>query len=225
MFVFLKTSGMEPNTKKRNSSIELLRILCIFGILLMHTYSVRDSNNSTLLNDSIGMLIGTICNTGVSCFVLISGFYGLNFKKRRFVEIIILTTVYSLIVSLIGNGFSGYHIFKALLAIPFYNTHWFISCYLVLMVLSPYIEVVIQGIDKIQYAKLLIFLFIVLSVIPIFLNVGYDSAIINRYGKNLSYFIFLYLIGRYIQFYWHKRLPLLTIWGGAFFDDSIDYCT
>lgn len=61
----------------RNSSIELLRLLAIFGIVVMHI-------NGPLLDSAFGLnsiwvqLENSIFNCGVSVFVLISGYFGIR---------------------------------------------------------------------------------------------------------------------------------------------------
>ena len=186
--------------QERNSSIELLRIICIFFILLMHALPHDDVS---LFNKFLRYPIN-IGNIGVSCFILISGYYGIKFKGFRFIQLILLTTLYSLITFFLNYGWSlNLSTLKAMLVIPLYN-NWFITCYLFLMLLSPYIEIFISNCEIKKLKQLLIILFIGFSLIPTALNTPYYTIITNG-GKCLIYMIFIYLVGRYIRKREEKR--------------------
>ena len=64
--------------RERNSSIEILRILAMLGIVIMHT-------NGTVMEHSVGwnqiwtQIENGIFNAGVSIFVLISGYFGIRY--------------------------------------------------------------------------------------------------------------------------------------------------
>ena len=61
----------------RKSGIELLRILCMFGIVYMHTFgSMLETVHGG--NMALAVFENALFNCGVSCFVLISGYFGIN---------------------------------------------------------------------------------------------------------------------------------------------------
>lgn len=184
---------------KRNSSVELLRIFCIIGIIIMHILGpVRSYSNSF---NSIAILIcNTIFNTGVSIFVLISGFYGIKFNLKRlfgiWIQVLVCSILSFFIISIFNSGFNYADLIKSLVPI-ITNKYWFITCYLMLYIFSPYLNKFTESISKKDYKSLLVILFIILSVIPTFKKMG----ILSADGKDFYYFIFLYLIGRYISLY------------------------
>lgn len=95
---------------------------------------------------------------------------------------------------------------KTLLVIPLYK-NWFITCYLLLMLFSPYIDDLIQSLSKKKFRNLLVFSLICFSILPTFSNSAYYT-VITAGGKNLTYFMFIYLIGRYIRIYYHEiKIP------------------
>ena len=51
--------------KERSSSFELLRLLCIFGILVMHTFAGIDTTVSTQ-NLLLQIFCNSLFNTGVT---------------------------------------------------------------------------------------------------------------------------------------------------------------
>jgi len=189
--------------KSRNSSFELLRIIAIIFIGFMHSMGIAYKGQLSEANSLLGDVLNAVCNTGVSCFILISGYYGIRFKAGRFLQLCILTTLYSIFVTLLNsNGNIDYidlSFYKALFVIPRYG-NWFMACYLITMLLSSYINNFVENLEKHKYYHLLLLLFIVLSVVPI-LFPRPDSPIMDNYGggKNLVYFLFVYMTGRYVR--------------------------
>ena len=186
--------------KQRNSSFELLRIICILIILLLHTNSHVDRGDMSLFNVRLSDFFSSIGEVAVVCFILISGYFKVTLKWEQFIRLIILTTVYSVILYFSLFGFSSINLIefcKKLFVIPLYY-NWFICCYLVLMLLSPFINQFCEICDKKNFTRLIVFLVIPFSVIPTMFNSSYHF-ILSDGGKCLTYFIFLYLTGRYIR--------------------------
>ena len=191
--------------RDRNSSIELLRIISITLIVLMHSMGMV-KNPMSDINTAIGMLIGTVGNTGVTIFILISGYFGIKYKTHRFVQLFLITTTYTIIVTTINShGALGIHTLKAALVVPLYG-NWFIACYLITMLLSPFVNEFTDNLEKRHFTTLLIIGFVMLNLIPTIFNSAYDNAVLIVGGKNLTYFIYVYLIGRFIKL--HKDICL-----------------
>ena len=72
--------------KERNSSIEMLRILAMLGIVIMHT-------NGAVMEHGAGtgfawtQIENGIFNVGVSIFVLISGYFGIRRSTQKLIEL------------------------------------------------------------------------------------------------------------------------------------------
>lgn len=73
-------------SKVRNSNFELLRIICIFGIISMHSFGAF-LHTAIGASRFYGTLINSVFNMGVSCFMLISGYFGIRFSVRKFVTL------------------------------------------------------------------------------------------------------------------------------------------
>ena len=194
---------MTKSNIQRSSNFELLRIVSILLILYMHSFAMGGSQTMSDFNHYIGHVIGSVGNIGVTCFILISGYFGSRFKIERFLQIILLTTVYSIFVTLVNNGLTmNMEVLKAMLVIPLYN-NWFIACYLLLMVLSPFINKFVEQLEKNDYKKLLLIGLLFLSIIPTCFNSA-NKTIITGGGKCLIYMLFIYAVGRYIKLYADK---------------------
>ena len=104
----------------RNSNFEMLRIVAILCIVVMHSSSFvnPDDYNFLLLK-----LIGAIGNAGVSCFILISGYYGIRFRWEKFLRLVYLTTIYSIVVTIVNEyeNLSLSSLAKSFLVVPLYN--------------------------------------------------------------------------------------------------------
>ena len=207
-----------PKSLNRNSSIELLRIICILSILAMHIYGNLEYNRLSEFNKLLIYPIN-IGNFAVSTFILISGYYGIKFKEFRFIQLILLTTLYSIIVYFFNNGFNlDFNFIKACLIIPLYN-NWFIICYLFLMLSAPYIDILLNNMGKGQLKHLLVIFFIGFSLLPTIFNTPYYTILYDG-GKCFTYMLYVYIVGRYIRFYGDKnvskKFSLVTFFLSAF---------
>ena len=163
--------------KSRNSNFELLRILAIFFIILMHTAGMTAGSERCFTNVAFGTAIGCIGNMGVTIFVLISGYFGIKFRAERFVQLCILTTFYSVFVCLINTDWQlTDDVFKSFLVIPLYN-NWFISCYLITMLLSPFINDFAEKLEKHRFIGLITVLFLTFNLLPTFFNTPYYTVL------------------------------------------------
>ena len=94
-------------------------------------------------------------------------------------------------------------VLKAVLWVPRYF-NWYISCYLALMLVSGYLNDFCARLDEKGYAKLLAILFVLLSVLPMFVSA--TDVFLNKSGQCLTYFLYAYLIGRFVRL--HKDVTL-----------------
>lgn len=181
----------------RNSSIELLRIISIFFIVMMHICALLDYDNSLLSNKLFLIIVNSTGNIGVSCFVFISGYYGVNFKIRKFVYLVSISLLYIWFVELLIGRYDNLlkYVVQSLPACKM----WFISCYMILMLLSKYLNKFAETLTAIEYKKMLMISCVIFCVVPMLFKTGDNNVILHFGGKNLSYFMFLYLIGRYIK--------------------------
>lgn len=60
----------------RNSNHELLRMIAMYMIIFIHANMYLNYFCSGSVRTICNGLVNGICNIGVSCFILISGYYG-----------------------------------------------------------------------------------------------------------------------------------------------------
>lgn len=180
-----------------------MRIVSILLIVSMHVIGFAGSKGElSLYNTYFRFFIGAIGNLGVSCFVLISGYFGVKFSWKKFVFITLLTTVYACLAAFCNSGFTtNRDCIMALTTVPRYF-NWYITCYIILMMLSGYLNSFINNLSKYSFQKLLVILFVVMSLLPMFVSA--TETVLVRSGQCLTYFIYVYFIGRYLRLH-HDR--------------------
>lgn len=190
----------------RNSSIELLRIIAMI-MIVFHHFAYHggfewEGSSASITRFWYNFIImgGKI---GVDVFVMISGYYLINdssgpLKLNKLVKFLGQVFFYSMAIYLISALTGVYEVgmksfIKALFPITFAQW-WFASAYFVLYLLHPFLNRLLQGIDKSLYQKFLLLLVVCWSVIPTFTTSSYQS-------NSLLWFITLYSISGYIRLY------------------------
>lgn len=189
----------------RNSNLELLRILAMFMIVLIHA-------NMYLFQFVIGPgavffngMVNGICNIGVSCFILISGYFGMKPDLGKFVRMECMMITWSLVETALlcitmPQQMQGAALLEQLVKsfLPFITRkYWFYSCYVCLLFLSGYIQRLIDALKREEFERLLLLLLVLFSVLP---TLFYFELVPDN-GKGLVQMIMVYMIGRYIRMY------------------------
>ena len=215
----------ENQTKRldnyRNSSIELLRIIAMMGVVILHynngqmgggfQYVREGSINQMVLFLSESLFIGS-----VNLFVMISGYFLCKTQKRRFIKVV------ELVVQVLAFS-EGFYLLRVISGTMSFSVgefllnlipkNYFVILYATLYFISPYFNLMIDKISKQQYQKLLILLMALFSIWTIgidylegFLGITLNgSSTIGCYGSQAGYtivnFAMMYMIGAYIRIY------------------------
>lgn len=189
--------------KQRESNFELLRIACILIIILSH-YSVHGGFEIDRISNYFNKLF--ICTSGlgeigVDCFVIISGYFlvSASFNVRKLLRLELELLSYSIGIDIIFYIYNMQFptrddvIFSIMPALT--DKNWFLSVYMLLYMLSPFINQYIKLITKENLKKLIALLGATYIVIPTVTS--YTLGGFNH----ISLFITFYLIGAYIRIY------------------------
>lgn len=180
----------------------------VHGMAIFKSCDLTHLSQIEIVNYGIVQLLVYLTSISVNCFILISGYFTINSKQvnyNRIIKIWFQTFFYSSII---------YLLLSAIGTIPFKITteiktllpvitkqYWFITCYIPLMLISPYINRIIVGNSrKDNFKNLLILSSITLTFISFntfYIPIGF----INTYGHNIFWFIYLYIVGGYIRLY------------------------
>jgi len=205
--------------KTRASNIELLRICCMLMIIAGHVMIMHETQFSLTNSDEIIDLLfrGTFC-VAVNAFILISGFFGVQFKKERLFHLVIQTFFYSAMFMIMAV-LLGWHIFNprkdffAFLPI-LTKQYWFVTCYVVLYIISPWLNIWVDSLERLIYKKFLVVGFFIVYLWPTCSFLINSPRFINDSGYGIVNFIYLYMLGRYIRLYFVNRYTLKFYWGG-----------
>lgn len=194
---------MKMENKTRNSNIELLRIVLMTCILcwhvLVHGYGFANIGNEGFvyrLNMPLTLVLSCLLAPATYTFVFISGYFGLHFHWRKFVELLLGCIVVSVggSIFLYGQGRNDIiDLWRSFFPIYPQGCWWFMTAYIWLYMLSPLID---EGIRNLGQRKLrnLVLLF------SIFLSVGI-LTMQKSVGSDLGGVLTIYLIGRYMRLY------------------------
>jgi surface polysaccharide O-acyltransferase-like enzyme len=194
---------------KRVASLDLLRVICMYLIVMVHFiyHGIKGNNISFnvlqlkgILEYSLFEVLYLISCIGVDCFVLISGYFLIERSKFRLASLIklwFLVAFYSNLLYIISCliGIAEFSI-KVLLSFSFpiiSNRYWFISQYFALMLLAPFLSYSAKILNKKAYLLLLLLFFVICFQYP------YGHIYTN--GESILWFLFLYLVAGYIKLY------------------------
>ena len=189
--------------KIRQSNFELMRIISMFFIVIWHIIVHGGLLNNTIgVNHFLIQLILCIIVVHVNSFILISGFfqYSKNFSLKKFLSVFNAAWFYKACIMIIFVVFGIITISKwdfVETILPLDIGYWFIATYLVLYLLSPFLNKVINNISKDEFQKLILILFICFSLLP-FITMQEELA---NNGSNIINFVMLYFVGAYLSKY------------------------
>lgn len=162
--------------KERNSNIEALRVLAMVFIVISH-YSVHGSIKSMDLEFGFNKFLIDSTNyglIGVAIFVMITGYYLIEseFKVKRVVNIVLQTLFYTMGLFVIfcildNDNFSVINLFKNMFPV-IGQRYWFVTNYVILCFLSPFINKMLNIINRKQFILLLIVITFYFIIAPSF---------------------------------------------------------
>lgn len=198
---------------KRRSNLELLRIFSILLIITFHYAYKGGFNFGTALSGN--MLLIKTCwmfgEVGVNLFVLLTGYFMVTgtFRWRKLVLLLAQVFFYhmaTLCVYIYVWGAESYQItdLKGVFTTFFpvlSNRYWFITAYIILYVLSPYLNKLVQALSQVEHRRLLVTLLLLFCVIPTVFGVVYNNTETLLYYNRLIWMGVVYLMGAYIRLY------------------------
>ena len=199
----------------RKSNLELLRIVSVLIIILSHYvgHSGFDFAGEGFSFNRLFIESFRLGAVGVDIFILISGYFLVTaeFKFSKLIKLecevlfysILLGVVFFFTTDLVGMKELVFSFLPSLS-----NSYWFISTYLLLYLLSPFINKMIHAIGQKGHARLLVILYAVYVLIPTVTNLTLAGT------SNIMLFLLLYLTAAYYRLYdgplGQKLLPIFS---------------
>lgn len=189
----------------RLSNIELLRILCMFGVLMVHAdFGALDIPTKQELIDKTGFCISrtffeSFAIVAVNTFVLLSGWFGIRFKLETLAKLIFqclffTCIIYSLYITF-GGGTVTVEGVKSCIMLT--KNVWFVKCYIGLFLLSPVLNSFVEHSDRKTFKYVIIYFFVFQSVFGWI----FEAQDWIQNGYSAWSFIGLYLLARYVKVY------------------------
>lgn len=199
---------MGTTEKKRLAQYELLRVIAMFGVLMNHVfnYGLHIYDDFTLdVSSGDGFMLWSILELmkltalpSVNCYILITGYFLINSTQWRLKGIWkVWSTTWFYAVSIyllaVATGLCPFQWAELLQhATPLYsNSYWFVTSYIALMFLAPFLSWGLQRLSQRQYQVLLILGFIICF-----------QFFLGQYvmdNQQILLFVYLFVIGGYIR--------------------------
>lgn len=212
--------------EKHNGKIELLRVISMLQILILHYLLLGGVLDSVVRSHGIryylAWLFEAFSYVAVNVFVIISGYFlsqSKTFNLGKLLIIILQCWIYSVGIYMIGCTCGVVHFYLPTLVTAYLlplisGKWWFVSCYIVLYGISPFLNVLHTNLSKKQHLVMIFILGTVFSIIPSVVFWVENTIGVNG-GYSLIWFIFLYLLAAYIRKYshkWNQRIPWFIIY-------------
>ena len=179
---------------KRNSTIELLRMFFMLGIVFLHAF-YHGSNGNIEWIYSLGkdnstayqLSLYSLSRIGVTGFMFISGYYGIKMNAQRIYKFLSMVIFYFIVVAVLcSQGFGG--IIKGV--IHAWDAWWFVASYFMICILSPILN---AGLDRLSQRD---FLYVVLGILT-YTYLGHFIVGLDSHDTELL--LSIYIIARYVR--------------------------
>lgn len=198
--------------KERQSNIELLRLICMF-MILMHHFAVNvwypglvSCEPQSTIGGNIVLLSHCFFFIGVNCFVLISGYFTIKTSLRGFLHLYGFYVFYAMLIALtqyFGDGqFASmplsvkcFHIAVHSMMPWDNNNFWFLNAYLGLFMMAPMLNAAIDNLTKSAYIRILV----LLTILNVLFGNFFSIDLLNTWGFSVAQFVYLYVIGGYLR--------------------------
>lgn len=192
--------------RTRNYGIDLLRIALMFFIVIGHLFvhtGIREEvavySGKWIFTWSMQSI--TVC--AVNCFILITGYYmsTTEFSMKKVLKLWGQVLFFSIIIYVTAitfniTEFSFVGIIHSLFPV-FSHQYWFFSCYILLYILTPFINAMLKNLNDKLFKWLVAILVFFFYLLPIF------SIVFKQYdgseGMSIIGFLTLYVFGAAIR--------------------------
>lgn len=194
------TNTLKSPVVDRNGNGELLRLLAMFFIVLHHFFvhgmkMVGDNGNP------YAVFIDAFFMCRINVFMILSGYYGINYRFKGLWKLFSQCVFYGVVgyflhLILSGSQMGKSAIFNCLFVFSSSPGWWFVQYYIYLYLFSPLLNYAIKSMNRNQFT----FVLILLSVLNFYFAFLWNNPI-NNGGGGLFQFIYMYLLGRYLNLY------------------------
>lgn len=192
--------------KRRNQGINILRILSMLGIIGLHILNaggamLRGGETATSAALHLSYIF---CICSVDVFAMITGYLYCGRESVRYENILNLlatvlfycVTITLAFLALPGKYFENPNNMKFSLFPMLVGRYWYITCYVLVFVLIPYLNILINRLSRNQFRNLVLILVFLTSA----LTTCFDEDFFRMQdGYSSAWLIVCYFIGAYIK--------------------------
>ena len=201
---------MNHGVDKRDYGIDLLKIVLACMIIIIHINAPATgqvvSHGVQWPWRQIENIITILCYPAVNIYIIITGYYLYRAHKnnKQVIRSLLQLWFSAVFFSVIGYFISVLYQYRSFdfytLMLRFFpiirGEWWFYTVYFALVLLSPYINKLIDILEQWEHKLLLIYVLLMLSVLPMF--VDFQGQLGSNKGYSLIWFIALYATGAYL---------------------------
>lgn len=189
----MTTASVMGGKKIRRSNLELYRIIVML-LIVAHHYVVNSGLTDVMAEDPLSSkslylyMLGMWGKTGINCFVLITGYFMCrsHITLRKFLKLFLEIMFYKIVIwaIFVGTGYESFSIklmLKELLPIVSI-ADGFTSCFLIFYLFIPFLNILVNSMDKRKHACLLALL------IPSWVHCR-NSMLCSIISRGLVYYI------------------------------------
>lgn len=198
--------------KIRSYNLDALRVLSMFFIVLGHFW--HGGRPLSQYGRIVEILFSSFSVIGVNLFFLLSGYFQggkQTIKSGKVLQVWGAILFYSLAIMGLLWIFAGIRPTTGLIVRSFFPLvtvrYWFMTVYIFLYLLSPYINRLLGNLSKSEFRHLLVIFFCVFSIFPTFLPK--EMAFNPLFNTSCIWGIVMYCVGVFLKRYGHE---FLTSW-------------
>ena len=200
----------------RQSNFELLRIICMLGVITGHAlqslYDLHTTNFSIV--NTVQILLMSVCVVAVNCFVMISGYFRIRQSWKGITGLWMQLLFYAVVSFLLCLWFKpeqSLMVGVKRIVFPLSESGlWFIAAYVGLYLIAPLLN---SALDH-QSRRQKLWTLILLLIVDVYLGYIHQTEEITINGYHLIHFIVLYWSGSCINEF--KSRLVSGKWGGYF---------
>lgn len=194
---------------KKQINLEFLRIVSMLMIITLHFLGhgkILSTVQPYTPSYYFAWSIEGICYISVNCYILISGYFLVdsNFKLKKLFNILVQVFFYSISIYIILCilGYLQFRPMNFLKAITptLSGEYWFVTVYVGMYVLCPFINILIHNMNKKQHLYCILISIALFSIHPSIMF--YSQGLNFGGGTGIVWFLVLYLIAAYIKRYY-----------------------
>lgn len=187
--------------KVRQSNFELLRILCMLGVVTNHVlqtcYPQLHTSDFSIAND-LRVLLMCMSITAVNCFVMISGYFRIRQSWKSFFNLYTQCAFWMFVLTTLSYLFldgTMMDIGKKTVFSLTGSGYWFMIAYFALFLFAPILNIAFEH----QNSRQRILSLIGLILIDVYIGYMHQAPEVTIDGYSALHFFVIYYLGMYLS--------------------------